>query len=53
MGFDYLENKNGWTLANRSIKDNIKKNEYVQQIRQKLMKDKIKKALSKLYERQE
>ena len=53
MDFEYFENKSGWSLANRSIKNNIKRNERVQQIRQKLMKDKIKKALSKLYERED
>ena len=50
MDFDYIENRHGWTLADRTIKNNIKRNEHIQRIRKKLMEDKIQKALSKIYE---
>jgi len=50
MSYEYFEKRNGWTLSNRSLKERIERNEQVQKIRQQLMRDKIKKALSKLYE---
>lgn len=53
MDIEYIENRYGWTLANRSLKSNIERNERIQQIRKKLMNDKIKKALSKIYERED
>jgi len=51
MNNEYFEKRNGWSISNKTLKSDIKNNTYYQNIRQKIMKDKIKRELSKRSEK--
>ena len=46
MGNYNYTRKNGYNYSSKTIKDNIEKNEFVKNVRAKLMKDKFKEKFS-------
>ena len=47
MGSPHNGKRNGWRYNNYSLKNNIENNEYIKNIRKKLMTEKLKKHLGK------
>ena len=47
MGANHDGKRNGWKYKNKSVKNNIENNEYIKNIRKKLIEEKLKKKFEK------
>ncbi len=47
MGANHDGKRNGWKYKNNSVKNNIENNEYIKNIRKKLIEEKLKKKFEK------
>jgi len=47
MGTNHDGKRNGWKYKNNSVKTNIENNEYIKNIRKKLIEEKLKKKFEK------
>ncbi|MFW9876535.1 MAG: hypothetical protein ACFFG0_25860 [Candidatus Thorarchaeota archaeon] len=47
MGTNHNGKRNGWNYTSNSVKINIENNEFIKNVRKKLMEEKLKKKLEK------